>query len=263
MGPVVIIIADEVIQTQRPVTAVTKAAPFIAFLLDGPKEAFHLPVGLRAVRADERMTDAQRRTGFGKQGDALRVVGMAHGKAQGIIGQDGLNGIAVVLQGAEQEVGGCAGGGGGVNATERLPREVIQDRKLMLRGQPSTERHERFHIQMEQFSRRGFLIPLDVARRRRVQVLPAVPTQRAVDTRVAYAQVQGDAQGAPALAAAEGQDLVHHGLGEAVGAAARARRLVGQPADALRLIAAPPFRQGLTAPAEQVGDGRDGMPLLE
>src|SRR5438093_1267144 len=93
MGSFMIVVPDKVLHGSVARRECKQRPDVETFVVDGPKEALDLPVGLRRVGPQQVMRDPQGAAGLLKAGAALGMLGMAHRERERVVGQHGLNGI--------------------------------------------------------------------------------------------------------------------------------------------------------------------------
>src|SRR3990172_7841565 len=189
--------------------AVSEEDAVVALLIHGSEEAFDLAVGLGVAWPQEVVADPQLVARLGEEGGPLGMDGVPHGEAQGVVGEDGQDWVAVVAQGPKQEVRGRSGGGVRIDAAENFPGVVVQDGELLLWGRSAAQRSKLLDVQVEQFPRGGFLVATDHTGLFGGEVLQTMPAQSAVDTARAEAQTLGNMPGPQAFPPSQAQDVSH------------------------------------------------------
>jgi hypothetical protein len=141
-----------------------------AFVVDGPKEAFDLAVGLRRVRTEQVMGDAHRATGLLKARLAIGVLRMPHGEGKRVVGQDRFDRIRQSGRDLLQERRGGGTGRFGRDPDDGFPAEVVDRRELeVMRGVP--QGRQVFEVDVNQLARPLFFVPPRLRPRRPRQLI--------------------------------------------------------------------------------------------
>jgi hypothetical protein len=202
MQTLMIILSQEFLQDPVSMLGGSEANHIITFLLDGPKEAFHLSIGLRTVRLKQTMLDALSKAGFLKMIQAISMKRITHGKGKGGVGQDGFQGIKVIGEGLKEKVRSAVSILARIDGAKALAREIINNRKPVLLGRPPSGRNQVFDIQVQQFTGIVFFIAADLLETLGAKVVELVRFEHPVNRGGATLQTQCDTGRADTLALA-------------------------------------------------------------
>ena len=101
-----------------------------AFVVDGPKEALDLAVGLRRIGADHVVANRQCLADLLESGEAIGMVRMAHGERERVVRQHRFDPVRQRRDDVLQEGRGRDTGLVRLNPDDCLPAEVIYGREL-------------------------------------------------------------------------------------------------------------------------------------
>src|ERR1700722_5041177 len=91
--PLVIVEPDEAFHRPIAMPEGPAALERQALVVDRPKEALDLAVGLRTARSEQMMDDAQAPTALLESGQPIAVQGATHGEREGVVRQHGFHAI--------------------------------------------------------------------------------------------------------------------------------------------------------------------------